>query len=196
MIFDMKELKMVMSLILRVLIVVIGWGSFMYLIYGFGSGTIPLWDRGVAVDSEGNLYIGSAVYIQVYSPTGEPLQKIYAQTDAGYCFTIAHDELFINQGERVVVLDLNGNILRNEEVDNLFWYSISPNSYTTEEGTKYKIGIHAARKTIMQDTVDGWIPILKMPMECLSTLLICFSFISFAALSVLSIIYQFKKNLF
>ena len=192
----MKEVRMLFSLILRVLIFVIGFGAWMYLVYGLASGTIPLWDRGLAVDSKGNVYVGSKMYIQVYSASGEQRNKFYAQTETGYRFTIRSDELYVNQGEYVVVLDLNGNKLRTEDIDSVLWNQLSLNTCIAENGVRYKISMHDARKSIMRETDEGWVTIVQMPIEVCYTLLLCFVCIGIAAISALSIIYQFKRDLF
>ncbi|MBQ3010568.1 MAG: hypothetical protein IJD81_05215 [Oscillospiraceae bacterium] len=192
----MKEVKMLFSLILRVLVVVIGWLAWGYLIYGFGSGALPLWDRGLAADTEGNVYVGSAVYIQVYSPTGEHLREISAQTDRGYQFTILNDELHINLSDSIIVLDTRGIVLRKEDPDPLSWHLLSKDRFTAEDGTQYKLGRDGGRKAIMVKTAEEWTPLVRYPTEPYTKLLTCFALIGLAALSLWSIIDQFKKDKF
>ena len=192
----MKEVNMLFSLILRVLVVVIGWLAWGYLIYAFGAGIIPLWENGLAVDSHENVYVGSKKHIQVYSPTGEHLREISAQTDSGYQFKILGDELHINCGETVFVLDLQGNVLRSEEPDSVSWYSFAKDYCTAEDGTQYKIGSYIARKAILVKNENKWMPLVQYPTKPYTQLLICFGLLGLAALSTLSIAYQFKHDKF
>lgn len=192
----MKEVRMLWSLIFRVLIVFVGWCAWSFMIYGFGSGMLPLWDHGLAADSDGNVYVGSTMYIHVYSPEGEFLNELDAQTSRGYSFTILNDELHIAHSDKVSVLDLQGNLLRMENYDLLSWHWVSDDYFTAENGTQYKLVNHLGRKAVMMNTADGWTPIVKMPMETYGALLICFALVAFAALSVLSIANQFKNDRF
>ena len=192
----MKEIRMLFSLVLRVFIVLAGWCAIFYLIYGLGSGHILLWDLGIAADSNGNVYVGNTKYIHVYSFNGEKSHEIYAQTDSHYSFTIRNDELYIKCAGEVIVLDLQGSVIRYEDVDNIFWYRVSANTYTSDDGTQYKLTNMMGRKAIMVNSHDEWDVIAKMPMQNYCIILLCFVFISLAAISVMSIIYQFRKDKF
>lgn len=68
------------------------------------------------VDSDGNLYIGHPGCIEVYR-NKELLRTLNPHTQRAYFLFIEDDELYLcHASNRVRVYDLNGNLIRNEDI--------------------------------------------------------------------------------
>ena len=86
--------------------------------------------------------------------------------------------------------------MRKEDPDPLSWHLLSKDRFTAEDGTQYKLGRDGGRKAIMVKTAEEWTPLVRYPTEPYAKLLTCFALIGLAALSLWSIVDQFKKDKF
>ena len=99
--------------------------------------------RGIAADSQGNVYIGQKHDILKLSPEGEQLAVIYAGTGRGWGFTVIDDRLLIEYGDGYALMDTDGVLLKTISLEEMstveFPYEtiLHQHSFTAADGTKY-----------------------------------------------------------
>lgn len=106
------------------------------------SGAVTLSLEAIAVDSEGAIFIGKYERIDVYQD-GKLIQTLPTKTSRAYVFTIDDSDLIhLYPGEMEYIIDRNGEILQEKEVDSQFIFSdeyAKRKRFTASDGTEYRI---------------------------------------------------------
>ena len=119
--------------------------------------------NGVAVDREGNVYIGTSSAIDVYDSNSQFLYRI-TQVPRGYNFTLWNDRLYLRGSDRVTIRTKTGELVERiyySENDNLpdymrYSYNDRKQPYVSEDGDVYRLlKINGLRLSVMKngDTV-------------------------------------------
>lgn len=69
----------------------------------------------IALDSEGEIYIGKPDAIVVYDSTGNVLRQFSPQTSRGYDFYISNDIIFLSTGTKYYEMSICGELLKEEQ---------------------------------------------------------------------------------
>lgn len=97
-------------LIFTVLYSLLCFFSLFTVFIGIESGMATISYNGIAVDSEGRLYIGAEHEIAVYEE-GKKILSISPHTSRAYLFTIENDQILLSTSSVVYQMDLEGNVL-------------------------------------------------------------------------------------
>jgi len=198
----MKEIRMLLSIVIRVVLIIIGSITNFIYMEALGNGSIPEWHMDIAVDANENIYIGNTSYIQVYSPNGSELHRISARTSRGYYFTIYEERIYLGTGGTIYILDLEGSeIERHDEYgENAFstdfLKDFRAKLFVDDEGTVYQIRNNLGRKAVVAGYGTESEVILQMPMKDYRVHFISRILLLLSLLSVGSIIYQISRNKF
>lgn len=190
-------MRVLFSLMIRLLLILSGFTSLMLFMITRDNGEYQAFDRGFAVDSHDNVYVGNPRYIYVYSPEGKVIDKISAHTSRGYYFTVKDDLLYVTDLQKVHIIDLSGNIVTTLEYsyENFpFLYNIDYDSFVDPDMNEYSMKTLLGRKIIVRSGESADEVILKMPLQSYCILLFVGFSCAVATLSALSIIYQIKYN--
>lgn len=96
--------------------------------------------KGFAIDNSGKLYIGKYGEIDVYDED-VLVKKILLMTSKGYAFTVEDNELIVTALSKKYILDLDGNIVReNDDVLTQEYNELykKRKEFISEDGTLYK----------------------------------------------------------
>lgn len=124
------------NLVITVLYIWFGFITMLTVLIGVKSGMATLSYNGIAVDSEGRLYVGAEHEIVVYQE-GQKVLSISPHTSRAYIFTIEDDKILLSTAAVVYQMDLEGNVL----------------SEWKDEGTKTYNRLQKTRKYFV--TADG-----------------------------------------
>ena len=128
---------------------------------------LPIYQYGFGLDGQGNIYIGSTYDVFVYNSSGEKINQFPAGYTR-YLMSIDDEKIFIKGTEHCLVLDLNGNVLNEIEIDSygdnhlpLFkrykWYA--------EDGTLYELKNILLRPQILREDKGLKTPVWQLPLD-------------------------------
>ena len=144
----------------------------LFVIYAFAffmpmSKSVCINYKGLAADSEGNLYLGEDEDIRVYDAQGNFLRSFSANTNRGYRFTIVNDHIIEFLSGDVLIMNLSGEVTMEYDDSELsrFEYSINPNKFTATDGTTYQMKSWFLRDRVYRtDTSSHSEVIYEMPL--------------------------------
>ena len=117
---------------------------------------------GYGVDSAGNLYIGRLHQVEVYQK-GVRVNTLEIPVSRGWCMTVSNDEIIVANMSSIFVLDLAGNVVREEEDRHgKIFYSIKDTKQVLgADGSQYSLSdiggiiqITENGKTIYQSPIE------------------------------------------
>ena len=98
----------------------------------------PMQCLGFAVDSSQNIYLAYNEQIQVFDPSGTMIRRITPTSSRGYDITIENDQIILADYPDVCILDLEGNVPEETELDDYDDYPRIPTWTDTDpQGNTY-----------------------------------------------------------
>jgi len=151
-VLDMKIPKAIIGFVIYVIVTSVIAGVLLLLSMPFPGGVTYY---GFALDSRGNLYLGSHNKIQVLDAEGQMVKTIAPTTNSRYTFSIVDDHIMIDSGTHITTLDLDGNLLGEkivmigQDVPQSF-----PKKFVDEHGTEYVMKAPWLRTGVYDKTHD------------------------------------------
>ena len=157
-----KHLRFLCLIIMSIIL-----GVFLFTNIGVLTGKYEINYQGFAIDSNGNVYIGTSSKIKIYNG-GCFIKSIYPQTNRGYEFTIAKDDMiYILTGTGSYYMNIDGELIKHtdEGRTTLRKYRPDKGEFITSEGIVYKQKINFGRTKIIKENGDKDETVFIMPLN-------------------------------